>query len=499
MTLVFIFSFGVFFAKQSSKTNFIIKQVEYKIKGMTQQYALETAVPVDQKTVFKNLDEFNIYLKKLQTDLENLRTLAYVNISPVYGKTDPNGNTPVKLIIETKDSWNIIALPYPKFDSNTGFLFKLKLKDYNFLGTMQEFNLDLNYIFSEDKEQSFSASSNFEFLFQAGPLDGKGIVDISSTIPFEKNSNDTSFSFGGGVGFSYSKLKFMKINFGLMHYFKINQNSGNPIGSKGFKYYMRDKLFLSTPFIIADLDDFGKLTWTPSFSVAGNWVFKPLRPNSIKGADLNFSHTTALGKVDWKNNFRQGLNFSLGNSYYYNTFQKGNPTISFDTTLTGYLTFFDRIGIYAKADVFYNLYNAKSERAGENLRGILNSRIKTDTAMTLSIDIPIKVLYLDMQEVTGEEWARFFGFEMHLVPFLDMAITHDAKTGRYFNPKDGWYSGGLEVIVYPLKMRSIYVRASLGVDLSELKNVPGLIKLKGTAKRDGSRISEIFIGLGLHY
>ena len=72
-----------------------------------------------------------------------------------------------------------------------------------------------------------------------------------------------------------------------------------------------------------------------------------------------------------------------------------------------------------------------------------------------------------------------------------MALVHDSKTGRYYHPADGWYAGGMEVIVYPEKMRSIYVRASLGVDLTEVKNLSGLT-LRGKAKRDGESITEIF-------
>ena len=82
------------------------------------------------------------------------------------------------------------------------------------------------------------------------------------------------------------------------------------------------------------------------------------------------------------------------------------------------------------------------------------------------------------------------------MPFLDIALVHDNKTGRYYHPADGWYAGGMEVIVYPEKMRSIYVRASVGFEMRELKNLSGL---SGSASRDGSSITEVFIGIGLHY
>ena len=74
-----------------------------------------------------------------------------------------------------------------------------------------------------------------------------------------------------------------------------------------------------------------------------------------------------------------------------------------------------------------------------------------------------------------------------------MALVHDTESNTYYNPKYGWYSGGLEIIMYPIKMRSIYTRISYGHDLREINNKDGY------AKRDGKPVSEIFIGIGLHY
>jgi len=44
--------------------------------------------------------------------------------------------------------------------------------------------------------------------------------------------------------------------------------------------------------------------------------------------------------------------------------------------------------------------------------------------------------------------------EMQVSPFFDMMLTHDTITGRYYSFKDGWYSGGFEMIIYPMKMRN---------------------------------------------
>ena len=51
----------------------------------------------------------------------------------------------VTLDVYTRDTWNLIALPYFKYDSNSGLLLALRGRDYNFFGTMQTLTLNLDY------------------------------------------------------------------------------------------------------------------------------------------------------------------------------------------------------------------------------------------------------------------------------------------------------------------------------------------------------------------
>jgi hypothetical protein len=51
-------------------------------------------------------------------------------------------------------------------------------------------------------------------------------------------------------------------------------------------------------------------------------------------------------------------------------------------------------------------------------------------------------------------------------------------------------TGGIEAIVFPDAMRSLYIRASLGISLKELAK---------TGKFPGGDNREIFIGIGHHY
>ena len=76
-------------------------------------------------------------------------------------------------------------------------------------------------------------------------------------------------------------------------------------------------------------------------------------------------------------------------------------------------------------------------------------------------------------------------------------LTHDPKTDRWYDFRDGWYGGGLQIIAHPHKWRSYQVRACVGFDLSEVfaqKRLYGV-----PAKRDGQRIYEMSLGFGLEY
>lgn len=453
------------------------------------------------------------HIESIKLGLNNLRTLQSSQVEVIYGEAQ-DGIIQITLNVSVKDTWNIIGIPYPRFDSNSGFMARIKLKDFNFFGLMRTLNADISYVLDENSKSSGELGIDFGIPFKAGMLDAIYKFDTSLSI----TQKGAGFNLGNDFEFRYP-FKFWDLYFGFYNGIYVNKinkkedhekkvnNSFSP-GTENKnkdsdnkfpddKYYFTSKVYIYTPIKIYNFGYAGNLVWTPYASLSGNWAFRKLIDK--REAILMFSHSLSLSHVDWINNFRQGFYVSFSNSYSYNFLLKTKPEIDFGFTLQGYYSFVDRIGIYTQLDSFYLLLGKKTERAGRNLRGILNKRLKTDLGITLNIDVPIKIGSFDFEEITGVSWTKYFGFEWHISPFLDMAWVHDDKTGRTFHVSDGWYAGGFEMIIYPIKMRSIYARISLGYDLTELKNIPGFRKSKGRAKRDGESISEIFIGIGLHY
>ena len=76
-----------------------------------------------------------------------------------------------------------------------------------------------------------------------------------------------------------------------------------------------------------------------------------------------------------------------------------------------------------------------------------------------------------------------------------MALCYNKITQTYFDIKDGFYAGGLEVIVYPLKWSGITIRGSVGIDVGR-KFLANHINMDW---RENVSKKEFSIGFGLHY
>lgn len=488
--LLCIFCFNVWGENSSL---YKINSVTYKIKGLTREFPLSRAVFIDQKSVFLGTEEFDRYISNLQILLENIRVLETVRIESVFLPQSIDDIIPVDLTIYTEDTWNIIALPYPKYDSNEGFQLKLKVKDYNFLGSMQELSGDLTYELDNSGNPLFSSNLNFCIPFEVKGYSVDWDNDFSIDVPFE---NDPKINISSGFTIELP-LTFTILSLGIEQGIILNDWNSDTQPYEDDPLYFYELLSLNLPLSLYTFDYFGNLSWAFSASTKTRWSIDRLTDDDLKGTDLSWGHGFSLGRIDWVGNFRKGLAFEINNNYSWNTHRREDIGASIKASFTGYRPIRSLAGVSSQLQIFYNFNDALSNDSAKNLRGIFNNRIETDIAMTLNIDLPIKTMNVNFQEITGVSWTRYIGFEMHISPFFDMALTRDSKTEKLFNVSDGWYAGGIDAIIYPKKMRSVYGRISAGFDLAELIQNGG--KISQTAKRDGKPISEFFLGIGLMY
>ena len=495
------------------------------IFGRTQYYALTKEAPVDTKRVFEDKDELELYLKDYEKRLNNLRafesiTIEYVSQEQEEKTEEITEETICNVILKVwvKDSFHLFAIPGPKYDSNTGLTFKLKIKDSNFLGTLNTLSSDF-YILIPTKESDgtsteFGFNCSADYPFKAGIFDAVWLNDFG--ISYTIGDSMPEFNIRTGIRFI---LPFERTSLII----ETNQRFVNNFSFKQYDdnlYFVND-LKLSVPLIITKMNYFGNLYYTPYSSASVNWDFDGIskQNSSLSSPVMTVGHALSFGRTDWSQNLRTGFSLSLDNYYTYN-FQRKRlyPLLELNTQVFKKFDliedsyFLRDFGICADLHCFTFLFNPKTDQyinddgkaIGSYLRGIRDSQIyevngqetnisslHPTSAFILNLDLPFHLFTTNFTK----GFMRYCNFEMQLSPFIDLALCYNKITQTFFDPKDGFYAGGLEVIVYPLKWSGITIRGSVGIDVGRkfLSNYINMDWRESVSKKEFS------IGFGLHY
>ncbi|MCL2478725.1 MAG: hypothetical protein FWF22_04440, partial [Treponema sp.] len=161
--LVLFLTAVAIYAEENSDTVYVIREVDFDVNGRSQPYYLFLNGEFKDGERIQGKDNFDSYLERKVQLLNNQRVLDDSKTSIEYFTGDPesDGALPVRLLVHVTDTWNLVILPYPKYDSNDGFSLTLKARDYNFLGTMSPLRIDLGY------KRDNAGNNIFNFLFDS--------------------------------------------------------------------------------------------------------------------------------------------------------------------------------------------------------------------------------------------------------------------------------------------------------------------------------------------
>jgi hypothetical protein len=476
-------------AAPEAAAGFRIGRVQFDVVGRTKPYYARQAAEIEEGRLFPDLPSLEAYLKGREQLLLNERTLAKVSIEPVFRAVGPDGVVRVDLVVHIEDSGNVIALPYFKYDSNDGLLLSMRMRDYNFLGTMEPLKIDFNYAVDTGGVQDWEVAAQFDLPFVMSGYDFDWSFDQSIVYHGDCGLFTDESSMGLNV---ILPLWGGKLTFGPSQGVSINPEDDDYPDDVYRGWFFKSSVDGSYKIPLpVDLGYFGPLYGKLSASFYDYWNPSEAVPSDWSGPDLSFSEGLSFGRIDWLGNFRQGLEGSASLSEKYD-FDSRDWTDKFSGYVDGHYKFGPRLGASGRVKAFY-CFNDTDDSAGSEVRGILDDRIDTNAAIYLNAELPFQVYYYMPHEWTGVQWLSYIALEQHWAPFFDMALTHDKESGRWFNPKDGWYAAGLEVITFPYKVRSFYIRISAGFD------IPTLLKTKslsGRSSRDDEKGHEFSIGLG---
>lgn len=508
---------------------FQIEDVIYNIEGCgsaifgkTQDYSLSREVPVNTSKVFETEEEFNFYLEDYKKKLTNLRAFESIQIEtePLITEETSDENedseqiNKVYLKVYVKDSFHLFAIPGPKYDSNSGLTLKLKIIDSNFLGSLSSLSTDIFFVLptseSDNAHSEVGFNIDIDYPFKAGIFDALWMNDFEFSFTFGNDMPE--WDLGTGIRFT---LPFEKCSLVL----ETNQKFVNDFEFKEFDdnlYFVNDVRF-SVPVTLAEVKYFGKLIYTPYIIPEVNWDLDGIsKDNSeLSSPILTAGHKFEFGRSDWNDNLRTGFSFLIDNYYSYN-FQRNkfypvaelNAQVHKSFTLFEDSNFFRCFGISADLHSFTYFIDPRKDpyiandgkKIGEYLRGIRDKQyyegsnvlsVKPTSAIVLNLDMPIHIFRTNFTK----SFLRYLNFDFQLSPFIDIALCYNKVTESFFDLKDGFYTAGLEAIVYPLKWSGITVRGSIGVDVGR----KFLASRLNTDWREDVSALEFSFGFGLHY
>ncbi len=191
-----------------------IVDYEFRIDGSTKRWALLSRVK-GSEDVFESVDALEEALNEKRQELWNTNVFSSVKCS--WEELETVGDlVNVKAVFDVVDSGSVIILPYPKYDSNTGFSLGLRYKNKNVLGTLGAASVSVDWVqngegfdkstfefevpvedilLSNGSSLFFDLSGNYNM---ADPENGK--TSFSTGI---KNLVFSDITFDGSVGIAY--------------------------------------------------------------------------------------------------------------------------------------------------------------------------------------------------------------------------------------------------------------------------------------------------------
>lgn len=470
---------------------YILGGLSVTVQGWTSEAALVRKLEYRAGRTFADRFLLDAYLADLRRKLSNIRSIAEYELKDTEEALPDSPQVKVNLSLQVKDSWNIIALPYPKYDTNTGLTLSLKARDFNFLGTLEPLKVNLDFRRDQNERISFLVDTEFLIPFSLGASELAWYFYQASDIRLEKpwgwlgiTRLSTSREVAANLKSTLAAEETLKIN-------ELDADGNIPYGVRfihGLSYSLGYKL-------LPEFWGFKDPTYTPRIFMEAHNSPEQGGQRMFLDAALGFDHSLRMGRIDWKGNLRSGASVAINQRFAYKIYD-----ILWDRETSAEIQYhipfrweWWNAGVSLRAGGWWTGEGPKTN-AGNLLRGIVDRRIDSALGAYVNLEAPFTVLLWKPVEWFGWSWAKFSGFEMMLSPTLDLALA-DAK-GWALGSEDFWVGGGGEVLVFSDFIRSFFVRASLAYDLrAVLENR----SLSQPSKLDGEDVREISIGLGFFY
>ena len=471
LILLFVLGICSTYADYTDGARWTITTVDIATEGSTRESVLRRVLGIEEGRAFESLEDLQTYLDDKREVLAGIRLFQSTSLDYRIGEESDNV-FPVAVSVHTKDTWNIIALPYPRYDSNEGLRLSVKFRNYNAFGSMEPLNVDVDYRLSTGGENTVGTSLAFtvpldwqdetwalftshRFLYSfAAPLTYQGFVGIRKI--FDRPGFDSHIQLRQGF---------------------IAMDLDNDDNSD---WYLRTEA--GTYARVALFPDFANGTGYASAELTFGLNYHPaiVLPADYSGADVRLSGGLGLGRVDWNGDFRQGWLATIENTIDYR-FEKSDfsnlvtATFRIDAPLIP-----DRLGTGIRL-VGIAAYPDPVDGLGSYLRGVRDDGIEADLGAFANFSLVAKLFDFLPSRFITKQWLDM---EVQGSVFFDAGLVREAAGST----PELHLASGLEFFAFPQLARSMFARISAGFDILHYAESDNL-----------ASALELFFGLGAHY
>lgn len=486
----------------------LLGTVEYVIDGNTRRSAVESYLGIEPDAVFSDEAALEDYVEGLKRRLFNNRVFDPESTVEYEIRAEASGRRTAHLTVKVVDSLAAVAIPLPKYSSSDGFSLALRYKNYNFLGTLQTFTLNLDWFASTGK---IDVGTDGSLPFKALGAEWKFAFDVGLVVPRDAEPiPDVTLSLGGSYDWGPEGREwFLSPAFS----YDYDPSDGSQTGTAGATYGIRyewglpwtlstsaavtveqasyssasltNGLNLGTRLVLANLGYLGDLTLSPATTL---YVTTAFPETEISETGWTSSGTLGAGRVDWLGNFRRGASFKLGGAFtrrflYTNYEDRWDGTVILDASV--FTSWKDLVGINARLTGrwFADWTSLSDPSTDFDWDDYFRGRTGTfygDIGAALNLELPVN---LAQGKFFG---ASMFEAEVFLVPFLDLGFVRTDPAQPLDFERFGMAFAGCEFVVYPTRARAFAYRLSLGYDALDFLR---------TKDFDAGKL-EIFLGLG---
>jgi hypothetical protein len=457
------------------KTIYVIRNIRFDVTGLSLPFALRHYGKLAEGEELKGKEALDFYIADRTQLLVNQRVLKDdVRISFTLGEADKDGKIPVDLLVKVSDTLNVMVFPKPLYDQNSGVDLTLKGRDYNFLGTMSPLLVDLGWQRNNRKENKFNFLIDTDIPFTA--LGYKWNINFDNKIEYFQ---DEPLGYFNTAGIAMElPLDTTTFTFDITHKINWHEENSDRVRDDGYGKFF-EGLYNSLNFSVEwkiptgfEVFSFGELTYTPEISQEFN--YNPRNDDEYEWKNRRESNSTSIeqtlgfGRTDWIGNFRKGLEASFKHESSYNHIRDvWNHDYSLNAT--AHFLFSDFSGLTSRMQFHHWIYEHPYpyyNSGGNVLRGVLDDQIKADLMLSLNLEFPFRVFIARISDWMVSK-VPSFNVELFVSPIFDFGLAYLDPPQDNQDSITPYYTGGIEVLLFPDIMRSLYIRVSYGVNLGK--------------------------------